>query len=104
MPTFIPNHSMYDAEGVTEEGGNCGWCSGALTVTWGSVPLSHLPLPVNVKLPLSPLIRCASCAGVLPFHSGIYVAFPPSETHVRLWAPSLRGAKEPRVRDEDLLS
>lgn len=71
MPTFIPSLSFYDAEGERKEGNAEGL--GVLTVTWGSVPLSHLPLPVNVKLPLSPLIRRTTCAGVLPSHGGMHV-------------------------------
>lgn len=81
MPTSISNLSTYDAGSATEEGGIRGWCS---VHSVRVAPLSHLPLPMNVKLALSELIRGATCVGVLPIHGGMYVAFPSSEAHLRL--------------------
>lgn len=107
MPTFLPSLSFLWCWRWDRGGRELRKVLGALTVTWGSVPLSHLPLPVNVKLPLSPLIRrsvrwCPS----FPWRDACGYPPPPQppETQLRLCASSPRGAKEPRVRYEDLPS
>lgn len=74
MPTFIPSLSVHDAEGATEEGGNCGMVLGALTVTSGSSPTESCASPAECKAS-----HCRDGYVVLhvlvsfPFHGGMYV-------------------------------
>lgn len=102
MPTFLPSLSFSWCWRWDRGGRELRRVLGALTVTWGSVPLSHLPLPVNVKLPLSPLIRrsvrwCPS----FPWRDAC--GYPPTPHPPRRlncdYALPLRGALKSRVSE-----